>query len=641
MSLIRQVWLLIVAIIILAFAAATLMSVLGARTYLETQLTLKNSDNAQNLAMSLGQQGGDTTLLELTLAAQFDTGAYRSIRLIGLDGRTILAREATPLQGRAPAWFVRVATLAPKVGVAQVSSGWSALGRVELESQVGYAHDELWDVSWHTALGFIAIGAVAMLVGWLGARRIKSKLEEVVEQAQALHERRYHEVVVPKTPELKRVAEAMNSLVGRVRSQSEQHATEVEHLRRGAHEDRLTGVSKRSHFFIRLDLALRGEDVTATGILVLVRLLELADLNRLAGHVQADAMLKAVARTLLDFVEQLMVSYPDARPAPALGRLNGGDFALLACAQTDPAAIEGLVESLRQALASMPPATVAVSAVGWNRGISANELLSAADAVLARAEARGPFTFEFEMPAQQPLVNGGEEVWRYQLVDAVANRRGILSEFPLCARSGELIHLECPLRLQLAASGPWMPAVQWLPLALRTALTARIDELALSLALDASKDDQRARGINLSAHSLRDPGLVPRLRDQLERAGLPTSQLISVEIDESAAAGYIAGVAELCRQLKPLGVRVGLEHAGERVAPVGILLESGLDFVKLEAGVVRGAAHNDARANAVRGMVAMLHGLGLQVYAEGIDQAEDVEAMWLCGLDGVTGPAVR
>ena len=35
MSLIRQVWLLIVAVIVLAFGAATLVSVLGARTYLE------------------------------------------------------------------------------------------------------------------------------------------------------------------------------------------------------------------------------------------------------------------------------------------------------------------------------------------------------------------------------------------------------------------------------------------------------------------------------------------------------------------------------------------------------------------------------------------------------------------------------
>jgi EAL domain-containing protein (putative c-di-GMP-specific phosphodiesterase class I) len=100
-------------------------------------------------------------------------------------------------------------------------------------------------------------------------------------------------------------------------------------------------------------------------------------------------------------------------------------------------------------------------------------------------------------------------------------------------------------------------------------------------------------------------------------------------------------LAELCRQLKPLGVRIGLEHAGERVAPVGVLLEAGLDFVKLAAGVVQGVARDEARAALVRGMVAMLHGLGLQVIAEGVEDEDDLDALWSCGLDGATGPAVR
>ncbi|MEY4747902.1 MAG: hypothetical protein RIQ60_116 [Pseudomonadota bacterium] len=641
MSLIRQVWLLIVAIIVLAFVAATLMSVMGARSYLETQLTLKNGDNAQNLAMYLGQQGGDATLLELAVASQFDTGAYRSMRLIGVDGRQLVVREAAPVNERAPAWFMRLVPLAPKVGVAQVSSGWSALGHIEVDSHVGYAYDELWDVSWHTALGFVFIGAGAMIVGWLGARRIKRKLEEVVAQAQALHERRYQEVALPRTPELRSVAEAMNSLVMRVRSQSEQHASEVEHLRRGAHDDRLTGVSKRSHFFIRLDLALRGDDATDAGLLMMVRLLELSDLNRLAGHMQADAMLKTVARTLMEFADRLGAAYPDARPAPALGRLNGSDFALLAPTQVEPSTVATVVEQLRRALMPLPPAAVVVSVVGWQRGISANELLSAADAVLARAEARGPFSYEIQLPAQQPLVNGGEELWRYHLVDAVATGRGRLFEFALRDRTGQLIHLECPLRLQLTPSGPWAPAAQWLPLAMRTGLTARMDEMALKLALDACSVDQLPRGINLSAQSLRESGLVPRMRERLERAGTRTAGLISMEMDASSAAGQVAGLAELCVQLKPLGVRIGLEHAGERVAPVGILLESGLDYVKLEAAVVRGAALSDERAGVVRSMVSMLHGLGLQVFAEGIDQPEDVDALWACGMDGVTGPAIR
>jgi EAL domain-containing protein (putative c-di-GMP-specific phosphodiesterase class I) len=37
----------------------------------------------------------------------------------------------------------------------------------------------------------------------------------------------------------------------------------------------------------------------------------------------------------------------------------------------------------------------------------------------------------------------------------------------------------------------------------------------------------------------------------------------------------------------------------------------------------------------------MLHGLGLQVYAEGVSDPQDIPALHQCGIDGVTGPAVK
>jgi EAL domain-containing protein (putative c-di-GMP-specific phosphodiesterase class I) len=43
----------------------------------------------------------------------------------------------------------------------------------------------------------------------------------------------------------------------------------------------------------------------------------------------------------------------------------------------------------------------------------------------------------------------------------------------------------------------------------------------------------------------------------------------------------------------------------------------------------------------VSGTTTMLHSLGLAVYAEGVADDEDLQALWPCGLDGVTGPAVK
>ena len=74
MSLIRQIWLLMLGTVLLAFAGSVTVAVESARGYLQTQLRLKNADNATSLALALSQQKGDNELMGLLMSAQFDTG---------------------------------------------------------------------------------------------------------------------------------------------------------------------------------------------------------------------------------------------------------------------------------------------------------------------------------------------------------------------------------------------------------------------------------------------------------------------------------------------------------------------------------------------------------------------------------------
>jgi len=69
MSLYRQLWLAIAALLVLVFGVSLLVTTLSARTYLQEQLSMKNTDNATALALSLSQQGADPVLIELTLTA--------------------------------------------------------------------------------------------------------------------------------------------------------------------------------------------------------------------------------------------------------------------------------------------------------------------------------------------------------------------------------------------------------------------------------------------------------------------------------------------------------------------------------------------------------------------------------------------
>jgi diguanylate cyclase (GGDEF)-like protein len=636
MSLIRQIWSLLLVTLLLAFFGSFAVWMMSARGYLETQLSIKNGDNAQSLALTLSQQKGDLMSMELALAAMFDTGYYQRVTLKDTGGRVVFNREAENkvLRDAAPAWFIEWIPVESSPGVAQISDGWRALGSVEVVSHSGFAHNQLWQGSMKTAGWLIALGTLAGLVAALGVRAIRAPLEATVDQAQALMERRFVTVAEPKVPELARLSRAMNAVVVRLKGVFEEQSGQVEMLRQQAHCDPLTGLSHRRHFMAQLGAALANDEGSGSGVVYLIRLVDLAGINRLLGHRTTDALLQRLARTLTEVSTGLS--------GAAMGRLNGGDFGVcLTSADVPLPQAEHYADAMRRAFAEQAvTATVVVGAVHWTRGMPLQQVLAAADSALARAESRGHFAVELADEPHADMTVLGEDEWRRRLASALAERRVQLMRYPVVDRQLMLIHHECPLRLQLDPSGEFEAAARWLPMALRSGLISQIDETAVVLALEQIAQDHQDRGVNLSPASLADSNFIPRLRAHLA-ASPEAARRLWLEVAESAAVERFELVRELCKQLRPLGARIGLEHAGERLARIEFLFEAGLDYIKLDASVVQGVAQDGSRAAYVSATVGMLHGLGLLVYAEGVSESADILALRQAGVDGVTGPAVR
>jgi len=636
MSLIRQVWLLLSVTLVLAFAGAIGVSVHAARHYLQAQLVVKNNDTAQSLALTLSQlkadPGGLETARELAISSQFDTGYYERIRLVGTDGKTIVEKQSDSHPQNAPGWFVGLLGLAPADGVAQVSDGWRQLGHLEVRSQSAFADDELWQSTLNTVGVLLVLVVAAGIFSTVGVNRIRVPLLRTVDQAKAITERRFVTVDEPDMPELRNVTRAMNAMVGRVKAMFDEQAGQVELLRRQAHCDPLTGLSNRAHFLGRMKVMLDAEDGAASGALVMVRLVELQSLNRTLGRSATDRLLQDAAAAIVESSRRLA--------AGEVGRLNGSDFAL---ALPD-------VDSLRESAADVAArlrgllrvhdggAHAVVGAVRWAHGAPMSTLLAAADQALARAESRGPWTVELDDSSDSSAL--GEDAWRHRIQTALAERNAQLVDFPLVGRNGELVHHESPLRLRLGAEGALVSAAQWLPMARRAQLTADIDLLAVELALLAIGADSLPRSVNVSPSSLADSAFSTRVHALVVAHPMAAARL-SLELAEAGAVKQLHLVRELAEQLHGSGTKIGLEHAGERLGETRGLLESGLDFVKLDASLLQGLSRDAARAQHVAGTVRMLHGIGLRVYAEGVSEVDDAAALWAAGVDGLTGPVVQ
>lgn len=653
MSLIRQIGLLLLATLVLAWAGSVAVNVQSVRETLQTQLRLKNSDNATALALVLSQQHGQPELMARAAAAQFDSGFYSHIRVAGTDGRTLFERNAHDRPGPAsvaPAWFAAWLPIESVPGVAQVSDGWRPLGTVEVVSVAAYALDALWRGSVRVALVLASVGLGAGLLAAVGVARIRRPLDAMVRQANAVQRGEYPTLVEPEVPELRRLTRAMNTMVNRLRGVFEGQAAQVEAMRRQATCDALTGLSNRNHFMALLGASLQREDGPAAGGLVLLRVIDLAEVNRTLGHDSTDRLIATIAQTLQTYALRVDGAF--------VGRLNGSDFGLAlpvgGLARETAVAVVALLRAALPAFAH--GVTVAAGVVETRHGSALADVLGGADLALARAESGGPFSVDASVDAcveagpdaarsdpadlMAPALAGlGERGRTARVREALVEGRLQLASFPVVDAAGRLIHIECPLRMQLAPDAPFEVAARWLPLALRGRLTCFVDERAVALALQAISADGRARCVNIAPASLADSGFAARLRTQLLAAPRAARDLW-VEVGESAAADRFELLRELSRQLRATGARVGLEHAGERLTRVERLFDAGLDYVKLDAATTQGMAADEARAGFVRGLVAMLHSLSMQVFAEGVADGSTADALWACGVDGVTGPWV-
>lgn len=631
MSLIRRMGLLMLAVVLMALAAGVFTTLVAARDTLQTQLGVKNRDNAQSLALALSQQRGDAGLMEVVLLAQFDTGHYRRIVLRGVDGKTLVERQAAPRQGVAPEWFANTLPIRAETGLAQVSDGWRAVGALELESQSDWAVDALWRAGRGASALLALVGLFGALFAVWGLRSIRRPLDAAVAQAHAAQEGRFVTVDEPAVAELKPLARSMNTMVGRLRTMFDAQAQQVEALRQLAQLDALTGLRNRRQFLLEAQPALDGAGPEGTGLLLL-RVIDLEGLNRRLGHAGTDALLQTVARTL--------VGQTSLQPRALLGRLNGSDLAMCLPA---PGSIASIADALLAALRKVLPRDdgqmgVVAGAVWAPPGTSLHHALAQADQALARAEGQGPFASVTERSADVAQVMG-EAQWQKALADALAQEHVTLAQYPVCDANGALIQLDCPLRVQLQGSGRPEPASRWLALAARSRLTPALDARALQLVLTEIARDGRQRCINIAAATLLSTEAVVAMGAQLAAAG-PAASSLWIDLPETLAVEHPALVQDLTRRWRPLGVRVGLEHAGAGLTSIVRLYELGLHYVRIDGRFLAGIGRDEALRRHAEQLVLLLRGIGLLVFAENVHDPADLALLWAMGFHGATGPAV-
>ncbi len=475
-------------------------------------------------------------------------------------------------------------------------------------------------------------GVLAAAVGWQIHRSIaalQTTLRQLQQQAEALEQGRFVVVDKPATAEAQALVHSFNTAVRQVQSALDSPGpAAVETLRRTGRTDVETGLDSRFSFLGKLTDRLADPRAPETALLML----------RLLPHTGTGDQATPAAATSTDLAEltELLGVYPQRVQGAFVGRLGDSDFGLCLPAH---GLVEESASSLMAAAQAAPrPLRCAIGGVDHLGGVSLGSALAQLDSAADAAAGLGPTGIECRSPRHAGVPIGTDHGGRRAIVDALRSGQFRLGEYPVLDSDGQVLHLECPLRLRLSAGGPFEHAHRWLAEASRYRLMTLVDLAALELALAACAGDGQGRCVHVAAESLATAGFVSAVRARLEASPEAAAHLW-IEISELAFERLPPRLRNAGTAWRRCGARVGIEHAGAALRHLVQLDDLELDYVKVDRAFVQGLAADATQRDRAQALVTLVHEFGARVIAEGCDDDADLTALWALGFDGATGLA--
>ncbi len=389
-----------------------------------------------------------------------------------------------------------------------------------------------------------------------------------------------------------------------------------------AFHDILTGLPNRLALFEKMEQVLSSQEQARSELaLLILDLNRFKDINDTLGHYQGDMLLQQVGERLCRL----------ARPGDMVARLGGDEFALLLPRTTGQEAQEiahKILATLEEPFSIQGHTLQIDASIGAVlypvHGDEPLTLLRRADVAMYTAkrihENYVLYKEEYDQHNTQRLDLIGA------LRHAVLANEFILYYQPKAdIKTGAIHGVEALVRWQHPTRGLVFPD-QFIPLAEQTGLIAPLTLWVLETAICQCRDWLRAGidlevAVNLSMWDLRDATLPSKIKAMLKEHNVPPDHL-RIELTESSIMADPDLTLSVLKQLAALGIQSSIDDFGTGYSSLTYLKRLPVNELKIDRSFVQHITEVEADATIVRSTIMMAHSLGLQVVAEGVENAE-------------------
>lgn len=435
-------------------------------------------------------------------------------------------------------------------------------------------------------------------------------------------------------------------LVGSQSDISEQKAVEDQLLHEAFH-DALTGLPNRVLFVDRLgvlvDRARHGKNPKHFAVLF-VDVDRFKYVNDSLGHLAGDEFLIEVGRRLQSCMNE----------KDTLARYGGDEFTILLDQMSGAWAVQAFCEKLQKAMSSPFEyqgqefySSLSVgstfSSLGYERP---DDMMRDADTALYQAKARGrgrhvPFDKSMHAEARAKLQLEAD------LRRAIERREFRILYQPLIAlgmsnQQGRLAGFEALVRWHHPTRGVLAPA-QFLPAAEETGLILDIDRWVLRESCLQMRTWQTMYphrlplhvSVNLSGQHFLQLDLAQQIRTILKETTL-NPEFLRIELTESVLVKNPTA-SEVFRELREIKVQLNLDDFGTGYSSFSYLSRFPVDRLKIDKSFVMAMTGNEQNTEIVRTILQLAHNLKLNVVAEGVETAEQLESLRAFGCEFAQG----
>jgi len=411
------------------------------------------------------------------------------------------------------------------------------------------------------------------------------------------------------------------------------HEQERALLLHQATHDVLTGLPNRRQFSDELGRLLPTDDNSALALMQ-IDLDDFKPVNDTLGHGAGDIVLKLAAGRIRSVLGMDETAF----------RLAGDEFAVIQTAQEQPGEAERLADALVgefkkpfvvDGITVFVGASIGI-AIAPRDGDEGEQLMKAADVALYAAKKEGRRRARTFDPSMLVVLEQ-RELLRRSLRVALQHGEFFLEYQPLVDSSRTVTGFEALLRWRHPRLGV-IPPFAFIPMAEADGLMSEIGQWVLEEACREalSWPDHYTVAVNLSPAEFLTTGFTDRVSQTLDLIGFPAERL-ELEITETVLLERTINNLDTLNILNVLGIQISLDDFGTEYSSLSYLKNFPFDNIKIDKYFINDLLDDEKSQTIVRSVIALSHGLGMRVTAEGVETAE--QAAWLLeeGCDRLQG----